>query len=245
MKRIDLSILIPCFREEKNIPFLVDRIFKVMEKEELSWELVLLDDGSPDGTWEQISSFAAKDSRIQGVRHSSNQGIAPGWETLLKNSCGDWVVTMDADMQYAPEDLPKLIQRMKEGSYDLIQGIRVTRSESHYRNILSMFFSRLLKLVFRIPYEDIKSGFVFYRREVFRKILESRGSLRLFQHWILISAHAQGFKISQVPVAFYPRVEGESFISSPLLFGLKALIDIPKAFRYFKPQRHRRGQDPL
>src|SRR3990172_8924369 len=129
MEETQLSILVPCYREEKNIPELWARISEVMKKEPISWEAVLVDDGSPDGTWEEIRKIAEKERRIKAVRHQSNKGMVGTWQTALENASGKWVVTIDADMQYAPEDIPKLMQAMGDGTYDLVQGIRTTRFE--------------------------------------------------------------------------------------------------------------------
>jgi len=235
-----LSIVIPCFREEKNIPELMMRVTGVMEKQTYPWEIILVEDGSPDHTWAQIERYTG-DPRIRGIRHEKNQGIVIAWETGLINARGIWVVTLDADMQYAPEDIPALVEEMQTGKYDLVQGVRIQRFESRYRAILSIVFSDLLKLLFSLPFEDIKSGFILYKREAFFQVMKWRHSFRLFQHWTIIAAHSMGLKIRQIPTTFYPRKAGESFITSPIAFGFKALLEVPKAVLCF---RIRKGTAP-
>ena len=230
-----ISILIPCFNEEENIPELIDRILPVMSRQDLSWEIVLVDDGSTDRTWEKISWFMKKVPQLIGVRHSSNRGIVAAWETALDNSRGNWVLTMDGDLQNAPEEIPLLINEMRKGGIDLVQGIRQERFEkSWYRNLLSTGFSRVLAFIFRVKLKDVKSGFVLYRREVLKRVLDAGKSFHLFQHWMVLAAHAADFRISQIPTTFYPRHAGESFIKSPVRFSLEVLKELPRAVTHFR-----------
>ena len=228
-----LSILIPCFEEEKNIAELLTRIARVMNENTQRWEVVLVDDGSSDSTWEEIRKFAEKEERVKGVRHDSNRGIAAAWESALNQATLSWVLTMDADLQFAPEEIPKLLSEMNAGNYDLVQGKRMKRLDSRYRGTLSAVLSRFLKVIFRLPFEDVKSGFVLYKREVFFKVIKCRYPFRHFENWILVIANSLGFKISQVDITVHPRKAGESYIKSTFTFALRSLRDIPILFRRF------------
>jgi glycosyltransferase involved in cell wall biosynthesis len=152
---IGISILVPCFQEEQNVADLIKRAVSVMENTDLGWEIVLVDDGSTDNTWKIIDTFSNQDSRIKGVRHLSNEGMVSAWHTALNHASGDWVVTIDADLQFAPEEIPRLMSEMQTGNYDLVQAIRKKHLESKYRFLLSVVFSRMLKFFFSVPFEDV------------------------------------------------------------------------------------------
>jgi glycosyltransferase involved in cell wall biosynthesis len=229
-----LSILIPCFEEEKNIHKLLTRLIAVMQQTNLPWEAVLVDDGSTDSTWVEIRKAAGSDDRIKGFRHDRNEGIPAAWQSALNQASMEWVLTMDADLQFAPEEIPSLIAKMNEGKFDLIQGKRIKRLDSRYRGALSAILSRFLKIVFHLPFEDMKSGFVLYKREVLQKVLQYRHPFRHYENWIIVAANSLGYKIAQVDITVYPRNAGTSYIKSTLVFAIRSLSDIPRLLRFRK-----------
>ena len=111
------------------------------------------------------------------------------------------------------------------------------RSEYKNKKLIRKFISRslsyLLNLLFFTKINDIKSGFVVYKREVFFDILTYRDKFRVFQHFFILCALKQGYRIKQIPVVFFPRMRGESFIKNPFFFSCKVLLDIPKAVLFF------------
>jgi glycosyltransferase involved in cell wall biosynthesis len=236
-----ISILVPCFQEEQNVADLIKRAVSVMENTNLGWEIVLVDDGSTDNTWKIIEAVSKEDSRIKGVRHLSNEGMVSAWQTALNHASGDWVVTIDADLQFAPEEIPRLVNEMQNGDFDLVQAIRENHLESKYRVFLSVVFSRMLKLFFSVPFEDVKSGFVLYKRTVFEQILSLRHRFRLYQHLTILAAYWLGLKISQVPTTVHPRKAGKSFITSPLAYSCVALFEMPAAILQFRVRKSRAG----
>jgi glycosyltransferase involved in cell wall biosynthesis len=163
-----------------------------------------------------------------------------GWRSGLEASKGAWVLTTDADLQYAPEDIPILYQEMAAGDWDLVQGWRKDREEPNpLRDALSVGLSKLLQWVFSMDLQDVKSGFVVYRREVFRDILDFRMNYFSFQSLITVAAHFKGYRIRQVPITFFRRHAGESFIRRPLWFSIKAATDLPKAFYEYRIRKRR------
>ncbi|PYQ13041.1 MAG: hypothetical protein DMH00_05095, partial [Acidobacteria bacterium] len=117
-----LSVIVPCFNEEKNLPLLVNRTNRALGNAAIPGEVVLVNDGSRDGTGAVIDLLAKQFQNVRAVHHASNRGIVEGWRSGLAASSGEWVLTTDADLQYAPEDIPRLYEAMKTGGWDLVQG---------------------------------------------------------------------------------------------------------------------------
>ena len=233
-----LSILVPCFNEEANIAALVARTRAVLEGMDLAWEIVLVDDGSADRTQEKIQAEAAADARVIGVFHEHNRGIVAGWVSGLEKSRGAFVLPLDADLQYRPEDVPQLWAAQAETGADLVQGARISSPEHDPgRHLATQMFCWLLNFLFGMDLKDNKSGFILYRREAMARIMAEREGFRLFQHFVAVAAHAQGYKIAEVPVAFDPRRAGKSFIGNVLFFALRAFLDFPLAVRRFRGKK--------
>ena len=238
---VDLSIIVPCYNEEPNIPRLWEEIKKAMEASDVSWELILIDDGSHDGTRRLIKELEESDPRVKGVYHETNRGIVAGWKSGLAASEGKLVVTTDADLQYLPSDIPKLVAKQRETGADLVQGWRrFSQKVPLWRRIISYSLSWMLKVLFGLKLKDVKSGFVVYKREVFEDILDYRYPYREFQHFITAAAKAKGYRIEQLPVAFVERTAGESFIKRPVRFMLRVIADLPWAIREYKLQGRKR-----
>ena len=235
-----LSVVVPCFNEEKNLPTLVNRINHAMGSAGIPGELVLVNDGSRDGTGAAIDLLSRQFQNVRAVHHPVNRGIVEGWRSGLAASRGDLVLTTDADLQYAPEDIPLLYREMASGNWDLVQGWRRDREvPDRLRDLLSVGLSRMLQWVFSMDLQDVKSGFICYRKEVFRDILDYRQNYFSFQSLITVAAHFKGYRIRQVPITFFRRHAGESFIQRPLVFSLRAATDLPKAFYEYRLRKRR------
>lgn len=235
-----LSVIVPCFNEEKNLPLLVNRINQALGSARIAGEIVLVNDGSRDGTGAVVDLLSKQFQNVRPVHHPVNRGIVEGWRSGLAASSGAWVLTTDADLQYAPEDIPRLYREMQDGGWDLVQGWRKDREDpSRMRELLSVGLSKMLQWIFSMNLEDVKSGFVLYRREVFQDILGFRQHYFSFQSLITVAAHFKGYRIHQVPITFHVRHAGESFIRRPLIFSLRAATDLPKAFFEYRIRRQR------
>jgi len=232
---VELSILVPCYDEEPNIARLWDEIREVMDDSGMSWELVLVDDGSQDDTGRLIRELEKSDSRVKGVYHETNRGIVAGWRSGLAAAEGELVVTTDADLQYIPSDIPRLVAKQRESGADLVQGWRrFSAKVPLWRRAISRSLSIVLSVIFGLRLRDVKSGFVVYRRSVFGDILDYRYDYREFQHFITAAAKAKGYKIEQMPVRFAERAAGESFIKRPVRFMLRVVADLPWAISEFR-----------
>ena len=226
---IELSVLVPCFNEEGNLPELVERTERVFHRCGITGEIVLVNDGSVDGTRPQIETLAAAHPCVVGVHHPTNRGIAAGWKSGLERSQGRYVCTIDADLQYQPEAIAQLYREITFSKVDLVQGWRssLERQRYDYRYYLSRGLDRLLKLAFAMREHDVKSGFVIYKREVFEDILRDAPHYFCFQHMITVVAKARGYSLRQVETLFEERRVGHSFIGMfPVRMVARTLVDI-------------------
>jgi len=243
---LDLSVVVPCFNEQDNLRELVRRSVDALAGSGVErYELLLVDDGSTDGTAAVIDELAGEHPQVVPVRHPENRGIVAGWRSGLQRSRGRIVLTTDADLQYAPEDFPLLYHECLDGPWDLVQGWRKRyREKSRLRRLLSNGFSGILKLLFFLPIHDVKSGFIAYRREVFEDILDYRFRYFSFQSLPTVAAHFKGYRMKQVPITFHQRFAGESTIERPIIFSIRSALDLPKAlveYRFLKQRRKRKS----
>lgn len=235
-----LSVVVPCFNEEKNLPLLVNRINQALGSAGITGEIVLVNDGSGDGTGAVIDLLARQFQNVRAVHHAGNRGIVEGWRSGLAASRGDLVLTTDADLQYAPEDIPPLYREMVSGDWDLVQGWRKDREQPDWmRDSLSVGLSKLLQWMFSMNLQDVKSGFIVYKKDVFKDILDFRMRYFSFQSLVTVAGHFKGYRIHQIPITFHKRHAGESFIRRPILFSLKAATDLPRAFIEYRIRKRR------
>jgi phenylacetate-CoA ligase len=229
---VELSVIVPCYNEEDNLPELVERTERVFERRRIRGEIVLVNDGSRDGTAAQIEALAERHPCVVGVHHPTNLGIPAGWKSGFERSRGRYVCTIDADLQYQPEAIAHLYREMCFSNADLVQGWRSTLERQHdHRYYWSRGLDYLLKLAFAMPEYDVKSGFVLYRREVFEDILQESGRFHYFQHMITVVAKAKGYSVRQVETLFAERHAGQSFVGGfPLKMMSRTLVDIGRAF---------------
>ncbi len=226
---VDLSVIVPCWNEEGNVPELCARVLAVFEVGGLAGELVLVDDGSRDGTRAAIER-AAGDGRVRGVFHGENRGIAASWKSGLAAARGRLCAVMDADLQYQPEDLLRMLEGLDE-RVDVVQGWRsaVGRARGP-RYYYSRGFNWLLNTVFAMDLEDNKSGFFLCRREVLADLLDYRGDYFYWQSFVMVAAKAKGYRCRQIEALFEERKQGRSFLDGRALeASAKSLVDVSKA----------------
>lgn len=159
LKIIELSVIVPCYNEESNIKELVSIVAGLFNKNTIIGEIILINDGSDDGTYMEIEKISRQFKNVVGISHTENLGITEAWNSGLKSSQGKYVVTIDADLQYDPEDIIRLYQEIKSDKYDLVQGWRKEYKDNNLlRKILSRSLSYLLNILFFARMSDIKSG---------------------------------------------------------------------------------------
>ncbi|HYQ28188.1 MAG TPA: glycosyltransferase [Polyangiaceae bacterium] len=236
---IDLSIIVPCFNEELNLPELTQRVLLTLDTGKLTGELILVDDGSQDGTARVIREQMVKfPGRVVGVFHRGNKGIAAAWRSGTEASRGASVAVIDADLQYRPEDVLRLHRKLVETSVDVVQGWRSSVGrERGTRYWLSRGLNSLLNTAFDMSLEDNKSGFVCCAREVMLDLLTYRGKYAYWQSFILVAAKAKGYTYTEVETLFENRKQGQSFLDGKALSAsLTSLVDVSKAFWEYRIQ---------
>jgi len=229
---IELSVIVPCLNEELNIPELSERILGVFAAGALRGELIIVNDGSTDGTAEVIRLLAlAHPDVVVGCTHPQNRGIAAGWRTGAAVARGKLVAIIDADLQYQPEDLLRLRRELYEHSVDVVQGFRSAVGRRRDRRYtLSRGFNHFLNATFGMSLQDNKSGFVMCAREVFQDLLTYKGSYFYWQSFIMVAAHAKGYSYKEIETLFEQRRQGVSFLETTAqIAAAKSIFDLGKA----------------
>jgi phenylacetate-CoA ligase len=231
----DLSVVVPCYNEEENIPLLVERIIGTFRYRNIDGELILVDDCSKDHTWSLIKKYQKKYSNVHGVHNDVNLRMVRSWKKGVSYAKGKYVVIIDADLQYLPEDIPRLYECAKSGNYDLVQGWRIyAEGTPTSRIFFSKAMSVMLNILFWTGLKDVKSGFILYKRSAFNDIFSDSSEFIYFQHLMTVAALAKGYTVKQIPVIFEKRHAGVSYISNlPWKFMWDAARDIPKALKKY------------
>ena len=206
-KGIDLSIIVPVFNEEKNLPLLHAEIKAAGDKLGRTYEIILVDDGSRDGSWEVLRSIQASDVRVRAIRLRKNFGQTAALSAGFDNARGRIIVTLDADLENDPADIGMLIDKIEEG-YDLVSGWRKDRWKKHFftRRIPSLLANRLISAITKVHLRDFGCTLKAFRREVIENI-HLYGEMHRF---IAAIAASVGVAIAEVPVNFRPRIHGKS-----------------------------------
>jgi glycosyltransferase involved in cell wall biosynthesis len=203
--RVALSFVIPVFNEVESVALLYERLCDELERMEQSWEVIFVDDGSRDGTFEKLRTLHERDPRIHVIRFRRNFGKTPALVAGFAEARGDVVFTMDADLQDDPAEIPLFLDQLANG-YDLVSGWKYPRHDPPSKTIPSFFFNRMIWATTGVKLHDINCGFKAYRREIIEE-LKLYGELHRF---IPILAHQRGFQVTEVKVRHHPRKYGKS-----------------------------------
>ena len=205
---MDISLVIPLLNEEESLPELRSRIDAVMAAEGLSYEIIFVDDGSTDGSWDCIAGFAASDPRVHGIRFRRNYGKSAALYCGFDRAQGDIVVTMDADLQDAPEEIPEMRRMILEEGYDLVSGWKKKRKDNALtKNLPSKLYNATARRVTGIELHDMNCGLKAYRKDVVKSI-EVYGEMHRYIPYLAKNA---GFsKIGEKPVHHEKRKYGKS-----------------------------------
>ena len=205
---MDISLVIPLLNEEESLPELRSRIDAVMAAEGLSYEIIFVDDGSTDGSWDCIAGFAASDPRVHGIRFRRNYGKSAALYCGFDRAQGDIVVTMDADLQDAPEEIPEMRRMILEEGYDLVSGWKKKRKDNALtKNLPSKLYNATARRVTGIKLHDMNCGLKAYRKDVVKSI-EVYGEMHRYIPYLAKNA---GFsKIGEKPVHHEKRKYGKS-----------------------------------
>ena len=231
----DLSIVVPICDEEQSLPILVEGILAVARDHALDLrQIVLVDDGSRDGSWPVICSLAATHRPVLGLRLRRNFGKSTALNVGIGVATGRIIVTMDADLQDDPLDLPRLVEALAAGC-DLVSGWKKVRHDSWSKTLPSRLFNLATARLSGVPLHDFNSGFKAYRREVFDAV-ELYGELHRF---VPVLASSLGFRIGELGVQHHPRRFGRSkFGLGRLLHGFIDLLTVLAITRYARSPGH-------
>lgn len=217
---VDLSLLVPCFNEEESVDELVCEIFEVMDEHQLDCEVVVVDDGSTDGTWAKLQGHAAKEPRLKLVRLRRNFGQTAALVAGLDHAQGRILVPLDADLQNDPRSIPALLDKIDEG-YDVVSGWRKHRQDKALsRKLPSNLANRLISWVSGVHLHDYGCTLKAYRREVLDPV-ELYGEMHRF---IPIYATWAGARVTEVAVNHRPRKYGASKYN--IMRTFKVLLDL-------------------
>ena len=167
---MDISIVVPVYNEEESLPELTEWISRVVDTHGLSYELLMVDDGSNDTSWKVIQELKGKYPAIQGFKFNRNYGKSAALQTGFKQAKGDVVITMDADMQDSPDEIPALYKMVIEEGYDLVSGWKKKRRDPIGKTIPSKFFNGVTRWVSGIKLHDFNCGLKAYKQNVVKNI---------------------------------------------------------------------------
>jgi phenylacetate-CoA ligase len=229
---LELSVVVPCLNEEFNVDELARRVLGVFDVGGFSGELILVDDGSADGTRAAIEALATRfPGLVVGRFHAQNAGIAAAWRTGTAAARGRLVSIIDADLQYQPEDLLRMRRELIEHTLDIVQGWRSPvgrKKETRY--YLSRGLNALLNATFGMRLRDNKSGFVVCAKEVMEDLLTYKASYHYWQSFIMVAAHAKGYSYKEIEILFENRRQGQSFLEKTAYRAVaRSFVDLPKA----------------
>ncbi|MFI5370088.1 MAG: glycosyltransferase family 2 protein [Candidatus Eisenbacteria bacterium] len=199
-----ISAVVPLYNEAESLRELHAQLVAALDASGRAWEILYVDDGSRDGS-DRILAELASDPRVRGVSFRRNFGKSAGLATGFRLARGEWVVTLDADLQDDPAELSKLIAKLEEG-YDLVSGWKQKRHDPITKTLPSKLFNAVTGMVAGIRLHDFNCGFKLYRRDVCDSI-EVYGELHRFMPAL---AHWRGFRVGETPVHHRPRKYGRS-----------------------------------
>jgi glycosyltransferase involved in cell wall biosynthesis len=225
---LDLTIVLPVFNEEPTILPLVEAIERSLEATGRSYEIVFVDDGSSDGSFDRMREAAKSTSSVRAIRLRRNFGKAAALTAGFGAARGRVVVTMDADLQDDPAELPRLLETLEQG-YDLVSGWKVERHDPLSKTVPSKVFNWVTGKLSGLSLHDMNCGFKAYRREVTRE-LRIYGELH---RYIPVLAFWRGFRIGEIGVRHHPRRFGHSkYGASRFLKGFVDLVTVMFLTRY-------------
>ena len=169
--RMDISVVIPLFNEEESLPELADWIKRVMEKKHFTYEILMIDDGSKDNSWQVVERLQEENPNIKGIKFRRNYGKAAALYCGFEEVKGDVVITMDADLQDSPDEIPELYRMVKEDGYDLVSGWKKKRHDPVLtKNLPSKLYNKTVRRMSGIKLHDMNCGLKAYRKNVVKSI---------------------------------------------------------------------------
>ncbi len=202
---VDLSLVIPIYNEEGSIPELYETLTAVLNEQGCTYEILFVDDGSRDSTFSQLRTLHLQDPHIRVIRFRRNFGKTAALSAGFASTRGEVVITMDADLQDDPREIPRFLDKLAAG-YDLVSGWKKRRHDPISKTLPSKIFNTIVSSTTTYPLHDFNNGFKAYRREVTDE-LKLYGELHRF---IPVLAYWKGYGIGELEVQHHPRKHGKS-----------------------------------
>lgn len=231
---LDLSVIIPLYNERESLTELYEKLAAVIDRLGMSAEMIFVDDGSTDGSFDVLKAFHEQDARVAVLQFRRNYGKSAALSEGFYRARGRYVVTMDADLQDDPEEIPELIAKIEEG-YDLISGWKKERFDPFIKRVSSKVFNIVTGWVTGVRLHDMNCGLKIYRNEVVQSI-KVYGQRHRF---LPVLAAQHGFRIGEKVVRHHPRKYGTTkFGPSRFMLGFLDLITLAFLTRYVRRPLH-------
>lgn len=232
----DISILIPLLDEEESLPELHSWIRRSLDPLGLTYEILFIDDGSNDSSWKVIEKLASKDKDVRAIKFRRNYGKSAALNVGFEECVGDVVITMDADLQDSPEEIPELYRMIKEDGYDIVSGWKKKRYDPLSKTIPTKIYNGVTGFMTGVKLHDMNCGLKAYKSEVVKSI-EVYGEMH---RYIPVIAKWAGFKkIGEKPVAHQARKYGVTkFGLSRFVYGFLDLFSIMFIGKFGKRPMH-------
>jgi glycosyltransferase involved in cell wall biosynthesis len=233
---IDISIIIPAKDEEESLPELCTWIQRVMQENNFSYEIIIVDDGSTDNSWKVIGAISAGNPNIKGLRFNRNYGKSAALHVGFRASKGQVVITMDADLQDSPDEIPELYRMVSEDCFDLVSGWKQTRYDPISKTLPSRFFNMVTRRISGVKLHDFNCGLKAYKQRVVKSI-DLYGEMH---RYIPVIARWQGYqRIGEKVVQHQPRKYGKSkFGLERFINGFLDLLSITFVTKFIKRPMH-------
>lgn len=205
--KIDISVVVPLYNEAESLPELFDWIKNVMIENDFTYEVIFVNDGSTDDSWNVIKNLSRQNPQVKGIKFRRNYGKSPALYCGFQKVQGEVVITMDADLQDSPDEIPELYKMIKEENYDMVSGWKKKRFDPISKTIPTKFFNASARLVSGVKLHDFNCGLKSYKKEVV-KTLEVYGDMHRYIPYLAKNA---GFhKIGEKIVQHSPRKYGKT-----------------------------------
>lgn len=235
-QRMKISIILPTYNERENLPIIVWLIFKHLEHCDIAFEIIIIEDGSPDGTLQvaqQIQTIYGRD-KIIILNRGKKLGLGTAYKAGLELAAGDYIVLMDADLSHHPKFIPEFIKKVKDEKCDIVTGTRYSGNGGVSgwdikRKVVSCGANVLTQMALGPSVTDLTGSFRIYEKSVLRKLISmSKAKGYAFQMEIIVLAEQMDYKIGEVPISFVDRVYGQSKMGfeeiARFLFGVVDLV---------------------
>ncbi|MCK6602906.1 MAG: glycosyltransferase family 2 protein [Bacteroidetes bacterium] len=201
------SLIVLAYKDAEALPGLVMEWTAVLSAAGIPWEIILVNDGSPDDTGLVCDRLAQETVNIRAVHHPENRGVGAGMATGIRNAKLEWIGYTDGDAQYTADDFS--VFRAQTPKSDVISGLRVNRADPKIRSVISSFYNFLIRHLFQVQFRDVNSGLKFYHRRVIGSIGVPESAGPFFDAEMMVKSVRHGFNITELPIRHRPRVYGK------------------------------------